>query len=301
MAEKVWITCNVCGADAFRELSSVGEWRIGQCAKCSLIYVNPVPLFGANSDEFSEVSLEFQYTRFMYEITPERVAYEKGQLQRQYDAIAGYTALPLQPMRFLDIGCGSGMPVRAASELGWEAVGVDINRVLIDLGKEKLGVDLRCVDLLDCGFEDDYFQFIRLRDVIEHLPNPYQMLAEVRRILAPGGVVLVVTPNEDGLPTQLRLLLHKKRVTVATVPPPHHLHGFTSKTLKAIADRARFVTHVVRTTTPMDALYVTLNNMQSAVKLRYAPVWLASRALGRGSVLVGWFGKPEQRGLAAGD
>ncbi len=75
-----WISCNACGADAFRPLSSVGEWKIGKCAKCGLVYLNPAPFFEPNA-EFSAMSKGFQYTRYMHEeISPKIFAYEREQL-----------------------------------------------------------------------------------------------------------------------------------------------------------------------------------------------------------------------------
>jgi uncharacterized Zn finger protein len=47
---KKWIHCNACGADAYKKLSKVGEWNIGKCTKCGLIYVNPIPFFEPTTD-----------------------------------------------------------------------------------------------------------------------------------------------------------------------------------------------------------------------------------------------------------
>jgi len=294
MVTTTWISCNACGADSFKELSEVDGWHIGQCSNCSLIYVNPVPYFEPDA-AFSEKSLEFQYTGYMYENLAAVLDFEVSQLQRQFQRVAALmgNGAPAGGGRYLDIGCGSGVSVRAAADLGWEAVGTDLDPELIRLGKEELGVDLRCGHLLDLDLGERQFEFIRLRDVIEHLPNPLEVLLEIKRLLAPKGTLLIVTPNEMGLPTQLRLLFGK-RDRVATVVPPHHLHGFTQRTLTRILDRAGFDIHEVDSTTPVDPAYVTSNNMRSAHNIAYSLVWQGAKAINMGSVLFGWAGKREE-------
>ncbi|WP_455208413.1 class I SAM-dependent methyltransferase [Kaarinaea lacus] len=290
MIKTAWTNCNACGADDFRELSTVNGWHIGECKRCSLIYLNPIPFFEP-SDEFSEMSLDFQYTRFQYQITEEILQHERRQFAQQIQEMEHFSGEKIESGRFLDIGCGSGSAVRAAVDLGWEAVGVDIDPVLVRLGKEQLKVDVRCSPLLESGFEANQFHFIRLRDVIEHLPNPFDVLLEVKRLLLPGGFVLIATPNEDALPTQVRLLAGHKRGTVATVVPPHHVHGFTPKTLKRIAERVGLKIYDIDTTTPVDPEYVTARNMESASNKLHVAAWRVANAIGKGSMLIGWFGK----------
>ncbi|HAD05069.1 MAG: hypothetical protein A2091_12680 [Desulfuromonadales bacterium GWD2_61_12] len=286
------ISCNVCGADDYIKLSSVGEWSIGKCARCEVIYVNPAPFFEPTL-EFSQVSKDFQYTQYMHQtITPEILRHETQQLLGHLREITRLTGQTLQTPRYLEVGCGSGASVRAATDLGWQATGIDIDPELIAAGRQQLQVDLRCVPLLQSGLPEGAFHFIRLRDVIEHLPDPYDNLRMIRRLLAPGGVALFVTPNEDGLPTKMRLLLGGVRDRVATVPPPHHLHGFTPQTLNRLLHRAGFKCLAGKTTTPVDPEYVTSNNMRSRRNPAYVFLWQGARVMGKGSMVVSWVSRP---------
>lgn len=291
MPKKVFISCNVCGADAFQKLSTYDDWNIGRCRKCGLIYVNPIPVFEP-TDEFSEVSKGFTYTQFQHQpITDDIIQFDKAQLKNNLEEISQLTNQRFDTVRFLDVGCGSGASVRAANDLGWEATGIDIDKELIESGRKQLGVDLRCSSLLESKLKGNYYHFIRLRDVIEHLPNPFEILTEIKRLLVPGGVALFSTPNEDGLLTQLRIMLKGKRDTVATVPPPHHIHGFRPKTLKRIFDRVGLKTYMLKTTIPVDPLYVTARNIKDANRKMHVLAWQAANAIGKGSMLVGWVGK----------
>lgn len=291
-----WISCNTCGADDYRVLNQVGEWSIGQCSCCHTVYVNPVPIF-APDNTFSEVSKEFQYTRFMHEeITPEILQHDGAQLQSHCIEIGRLTGQIKPKLRFLDVGCGSGASVKAATDAGWSAVGVDLDPQLIASGIRQFAVDLRCTPLLDAGLPDASFDFVRLRDVIEHLPNPYAVLLEIKRILAPGGTVLLATPNQGGLPARLRLWLGGGHTRVATVPPPHHLHGFTPETLSRILKRSGLELLEVKTSTPVDPSYVTANNMRALSHPANVLFWKVCQWAGQGSMVVVWGRKPSVTG-----
>jgi 2-polyprenyl-3-methyl-5-hydroxy-6-metoxy-1,4-benzoquinol methylase len=286
------IACNACGADEFAPVSTVGEWTIGRCRACSLVFVNPAPFFEA-TDEFSEMSRAFEYTEYMHQpISPEILAFERQQLlanARDMNRLMGGNSGSERRVRFLDIGCGSGASVRAASDLGWEATGIDIDPQLVQAGREQLSVDLRCVPILESGLPPGGYDFIKLRDVVEHLPNPLEVLVKVRELLAPGGVVLLVTPNEGGMATQARAILRRRRTLVATVPPPHHLHSFAPKTLVRTVRRAGLTPYTTFTTTPTDGRYVTSHNVARASgRTLLRPLWRAGKALGMGAVLVTW-------------
>ncbi len=268
-------------------MGRVGEWRIGQCPSCTLVRVNPVPFFEPSA-EFSELSRDFQYTRFQHAVDEEVFRHDLRQFRAQSAAALRLSEGVRRERRFLDVGCGYGGTVHAAGQLGWEATGVDIDPALVASGRERFGADLRATTLPDPRLEGGRFGFIRMRDVIEHLPNPLEVLVELRRLLAPGGVLLIATPNEGSLPTRVRDLVGVKRTLVATVNPPHHLHGFAPETLRRILDRAGLHPLDVRTTTPVDPMYVTARNMRSARDLPKRIVWEAAKLAGMGSMLVGW-------------
>jgi 2-polyprenyl-3-methyl-5-hydroxy-6-metoxy-1,4-benzoquinol methylase len=286
--ETRWISCNTCGADAYHSLSVVEGWNIGKCASCGLIYLNPAPFFEPTS-EFSKISKKFQYTQYMHgKITPKVFAHEKKQFGSQQLEIIRLTGKSFPSMRYLEVGCGSGASVRAATDLGWQATGIDIDPELIGTGIEQHGADLRCTPLLQAGLEEASFHFIRLRDVIEHLPNPFDSLVEIRRLLRPGGIALFVAPNEGALVNRFRNFLGFKHRMVAYAEPPHHIHGFTPVTLHRILERAGLKTLTLKTTTPVDPEYVTSNNMRSARRPDLVTLWKTASVLGMGNMIVAW-------------
>jgi 2-polyprenyl-3-methyl-5-hydroxy-6-metoxy-1,4-benzoquinol methylase len=286
-----WISCNACGADDYVRLGSVDGWTIGRCGKCGLIYVNPAPFFEPN-EEFSSISLGFEYTDYMHKPVDETIlTFETRQLLLNMEEMVQLTGRRKLFGSFLDVGCGSGASVRAAADLGWRAVGIDIDPVLVGKGRDQLGADLRCIDLLHSDLPDGEFDFIKLRDVIEHMPNPYEVLLKIKDLLAPDGVVLFTTPNEGTLPNRVRVLARRPKSKVATVPPPHHLHGFDEVSLTRILRRAGLRVLEMHTATPVDPRYVTSRNVKLGSQQALRLVWSTGKALGMGSMLIAWAGR----------
>ncbi|MEO7330021.1 MAG: class I SAM-dependent methyltransferase, partial [Minicystis sp.] len=96
--------------------------------------------------------------------------------------------------RLLDLGCGEGATLFHLGEPEG-AVGVDLFEDKIALARKALP---RCTfvaaSALDLPFEAGSFDHVLVRDVIHHIPEPARLIAEVRRVLAPGGRVDVLEP-----------------------------------------------------------------------------------------------------------
>jgi SAM-dependent methyltransferase len=126
--------------------------------------------------------------------------------------------------RLLEVGCGAGHFLRAASTAGFEASGTEVSAsALAHLRKE--GFQVFEGDLPSLRLPEASFDAVVLFEVIEHLPDPLVYLAEARRLLRVGGVLLLTTPNFDSL--SRRLLSERWRVL-----DPEHLVLFTTDGLR---------------------------------------------------------------------
>ena len=136
-----------------------------------------------------------------------------------------------QAKRLLDIGAGIGLLVAEANAQGFQAVGVEPSRNLVEIGKEKLGVDLRQGIFPHPELAAEKFDLICLVDVIEHVQNPVGLLAEIAKALAPDGRVIVVTPDVGSLAARTL----KKRWWHFRLA---HIGYFNSSNLSLAAERA---------------------------------------------------------------
>jgi SAM-dependent methyltransferase len=290
--ERDWISCNACGADAFEQILETDKGTVGRCLVCSLIYVNPVPFF--KQSNYHDIAKVSYYTKFQREITTDKVEFKRRQLRSQFEEISAVAPRSDQHTSFLDIGCGPGLAVRAAVDLGWEAVGIDIDSELVGLGKHQLGVDLRCSNLIESRFNDGQFDFIQFMSVLHLLPNPFDVLIEVKRVLALGGAVSIVVPNQDGLLNQLNLLVGRKRQNrFGTLVFPYHLYAFTPATLERLLVRSGLKLHMRKTATPVDPRYAIIDQLKQG-DVRRTPLklaWRFAEIIGQGSVLVAYAGK----------
>ena len=97
--------------------------------------------------------------------------------------------------RILDIGCGEGTRLALIKNKSAEKIGVDVSKTAISLAKKKYPK----VKFYKVGeslpFSDGEFDFVYSAFVLEHVRSPEKFLAEALRVLAKGGVLLLVAPN----------------------------------------------------------------------------------------------------------
>jgi SAM-dependent methyltransferase len=96
--------------------------------------------------------------------------------------------------KLLDVGCSLGYALEAARSLGLDACGVDVSSHAVAECVRR-GLDARRGGLDELPFEDASFAVAVLKHVFEHTPTPRRTLAELRRVLAPGGAAFFAVPN----------------------------------------------------------------------------------------------------------
>ncbi|MCC7492246.1 MAG: class I SAM-dependent methyltransferase [Fimbriimonadaceae bacterium] len=135
------------------------------------------------------------------------------------------------PGSFLDVGCSYGTMLKAGAERGWSTHGVDIAPAMIDYAK-TVGQDVRLGSLTKIPYDDDTFDVIHARHVLEHDIQTYAALAELRRVMKPGGILVVEVPDGDCART--------RRNPAAEVPNWSYLHmvTFTPTTLAGFMARS---------------------------------------------------------------
>lgn len=123
--------------------------------------------------------------------------------------------------RALDIGCGRGEWLGLIAEHGWHAIGVDSNASMTAIA-EANGVEVISADALEYmrGCADDSFGLITAFHVVEHIEHGIltDLLNEIERVLMPGGVVILETPNPENL-TVSSWSFHMDPTHKAPLPP----------------------------------------------------------------------------------
>lgn len=131
--------------------------------------------------------------------------------------------------RVLDLGCRTGALTQYYAA-GNEVVGVDVDADALERARERLGIETTWADAEDAlPFDDESFDIVVMGEVLEHLAEPAAAVANVRRVLRPGGRFVGSVPNGFRLKNRLRFLLG--------APPdadPTHLQLFSPAKLRTL-------------------------------------------------------------------
>lgn len=102
----------------------------------------------------------------------------------------------LGPGAVLDVGCGVGYLLNWLGKQGWRGVGVDLSSAAVAAGR-RIYPDLEFFrsSVYDLPFADRSFDAVVSISVAEHLESPRQMVAEMNRVLKPGGALMLSTPE----------------------------------------------------------------------------------------------------------
>ncbi len=160
--------------------------------------------------------------------------YEKSHpLVRWVEArrLAGLKKLAaVQPTdRVLEVGCGAGHVL--AQFPGADRTGIDLSPTMVEKAKRRLGPDVRVLQgsAETLPFDDGAFDVVLCTEVLEHVPDPRRVIAELVRVAGPNGRVVVSIPNEVIIDRVKRLLRRTPLVrsalrTLASEGNEWHLH-----------------------------------------------------------------------------
>jgi 2-polyprenyl-3-methyl-5-hydroxy-6-metoxy-1,4-benzoquinol methylase len=191
-----------------------------------VVFQNPRPVF-------EDLRRRYGEDYFSYELANEGNFFNLMRLGLADIGFQEYARAIAAPRAFLDIGCATGMLIESMRGEGWDVRGVDVCRESAEYGEAHRGVDIFPGTLEEARFKDNSFGAVHFSHLIEHVPDPPGFLREVRRVLAPGGVVLITTPNVDGF--QARLFGKGWRSAIAD-----HLVLFSKKTLRKLVQDSGF-------------------------------------------------------------
>jgi ubiquinone/menaquinone biosynthesis C-methylase UbiE len=143
-----------------------------------------------------------------------RYAREAARYDRRWDAYVRRTvdetldaAAPGAGERWVDVGCGTGVLLERARALGWGAagVGVDLSIEMLSVARARLGAasPLLAADVHRLPLRSESFGLAVSTSVLHHWDDPERALAEIFRVLLPGGRLVLTDWSADHLPLRL--------------------------------------------------------------------------------------------------
>lgn len=195
--------CLLCGVPtkvvlsnlADNRFGSEGEYCIAKCHNCGLLQTIPVP-DAERLKQLYETFYNFGGEKGTI-YTKVREAFFSSIAYRSWMAIDGDISFHSHRGRgrLLDVGCNEGRGMNIYRQNGFDSEGLELN--------EKAAQDARMAGFtvhtqtLEEFKPDEPFDIIVLSNVLEHAPNPKEMLENVYRVLKPGGQVWISCPNSQ--------------------------------------------------------------------------------------------------------
>jgi len=248
-----------------------GFWNFKQCANfgCRLIWLDPMPLKEDINKAYADYYTHALPDRPSRRGLPKKVylLMKEGYLADRHQYRVGHTSLAVRAIgklmylfplrragvdaevrfirgpaegRVLDVGCGSGEWLLSMRAWGWDVQGVDFDEGAVAIARHK-GLPIHLGSLESADFPDNAFDAVTLSHVIEHVADPIHTLEECRRVLKPGGTLLLFTPNAASFGH--RLFKRDWR----GLEPPRHLHLFCPRSMARLLRAAGYSHFKIRT------------------------------------------------------
>jgi 2-polyprenyl-3-methyl-5-hydroxy-6-metoxy-1,4-benzoquinol methylase len=248
----VWeeTACTLCGRDQAELIAEAADplppeggglrFALVRCRHCGLTYTNPRPSPESISRFYPSDYSPHQrrpaarrrrvrpwlWHRLFGRPCPERRGYIRG----------------MKPGRLLDVGCGGGSYLKRMADLGWAVTGLDPAAGVVQAVRDSVGCEVFVGTLPHPDLGPGTFDLVTLWQVLEHVHEPLATLREVRRLLVPGGRVVVAVPNFASLPAKwfgphwfgLDLPRHLTHFTPATLRDTLRAAGFLVESLRGL-------------------------------------------------------------------
>jgi len=264
--------CPLCGAspgmiahEALEDpvFGSPGTWRMRRCAdaRCGHHWLDPVPIIEDLPLLYSsyythrapasagDPGFSGRYEQALVAIATRALGYDAPRLTgatallsrllalqpgRRDEALMRLLFLPrVEGGRVLEFGFGDSRTLCVLRDLGWKVTGVEFDPVAVAQARAA-GIEALSGSLEDQPLPEAAFDAGVAGHVIEHLADPNRTLAAARRILKPGGRMILVTPNAASLGHRWY------GADWRGLEPPRHLNLFTRASLAALAERMGF-------------------------------------------------------------
>jgi 2-polyprenyl-3-methyl-5-hydroxy-6-metoxy-1,4-benzoquinol methylase len=231
--------CPLCGATDVTPVLAKHGYCIQRCVACRHIHVNPMPTDAQLTEHYQNPAYfegeQDQGYRSYEDMHRALLPHFRRRLQKLSTRHPGQGSL-------LDFGCADGYFLQQAQAANWKIHGVELSADMAAKASKSLGITI--AQSLESAPAHD-LDAITLWEVIEHVPRPIEQIAEFRKRLKPGGVLMFSTPNTGHWQAV------RKHDAWVSYRPPSHVQYFTAASAEDLLRRAGFTQIEVTRTMPL--------------------------------------------------
>ncbi len=224
--------CYICESERVFLLKNLNQFCVYKCKHCGLVWINDVSeeeIYSFYNHDYFNNNTDMGYKNYVLDEENHRKNFRK--LIKQVMSVCS-----LQGKKIIEIGSAYGYLLDELRQINVDSVyGVEFNVEAYNYSKNILLLDVENGDLKDSSFKTMKFDVVFLVGVIEHLTSPRDTLIEIKKILNPGGVLLITTINTNGW------------VPIYKIKPPEHLFYFNKRNLSLLLNELGFEVLKVRT------------------------------------------------------
>lgn len=218
-AKGILLACPICGAgNKLASSECYRSWTLYSCGSCGIIFWHPLRHPGGEFYETSDIH------RIVQKGTGDKFEWNMRNFLEHPPVSAG---------RLLDVGCGSGRFLDAVVRRGYEGWGIDISGKHIEAARQFYGLkNVYASTIEEFAAREDIprFDVITAFEVLEHLDNPKIFFNSVKKLLKPGGYLVLSVPDAD------RFGGCKEKEEY----PPNHLFHWRPEVLREFAESNGF-------------------------------------------------------------
>ena len=259
--------------------------------------INPLPSEKDLAEYYKDKYYKENHAGYKQEYTEEKIEAFIKKIKKRIYVLKNI--FPHEPTTCLDVACGEGWGLKVFADEGWGVTGLDYSTDACLAHNpeyaEKIIVGSLYDTLEDLAKQGEKYQVLNLDNILEHISDPYKLLAGCRQVIKPEGVMVIEIPNSDSKYWEYLFNRGVIEWRFACVAYPDHLSYFSIDSLRNLCDCSGF-----REAAIVDLSYYnfTLNNksayhddyLDTCPFKKVLKYYTAMADLGFGGEIVGFWG-----------
>ncbi len=218
------MNCTICKSTNTELKLIKNEYHILHCNNCDHLFTDYEP----SPQEIDQIYSDDYF--FKGGVGYDDYTLEKDMLIRRGEYYAGKISNHILPGNVLDVGSAAGFLLKGFENKGWQGIGIEPNKCMVDYGVNNLKIDLRQGTIETIELEDK-FDLIIMIQVIAHIRNLEKSIDKISKHLKPNGMILIETWDKDSFTAKL---FGKNWHEYS---PPSTLNYFSKNTLRQLMNQ----------------------------------------------------------------